>query len=54
MVPRQCPFVLVEIRLRELLETKKIKCCEVDFVTSRGEKFSWGFTAYEGNSDINV
>lgn len=54
MVHRQCHFVLVEIRVRERLEVKKIKCCEVDLVTNRGQKLSWGFASYEGNSDINV
>jgi hypothetical protein len=47
--PRQCPPVLlVEVCLREgeVLGSEKVKFQDMDFVMSRDEKLSRGFTAY--------
>jgi hypothetical protein len=41
-VPRQCPLVLL-VRKVTLWEVKRVKRYDVDFVVSRGEKFSRDF-----------
>jgi hypothetical protein len=46
-VPRQCPFVLpVEVCLTEGEVLGIVSGC--DFIMSRGEEMSRGFTAYDG------
>jgi hypothetical protein len=50
-VPRFLLVLVAETRLRKgkALGGEKVKFHDVDFVMSRGEKLSRGFTAYDRN-----
>jgi hypothetical protein len=56
-IPSQCLLVfLVQVNLREGKSSgsEKVKLWDVDFVVSREQELNKGFTAYDGNFDINV